>query len=84
MGIRILNTGDVNYVISYFEDKIGELKSYVDTLNNKFSYLETQVNSALLVVGSINERLTEDTVEKINSLGTIEDFINGFNDGFSE
>ena len=65
-------------IYQYIDEKFNEIKLLVQGIDTKNQILSIKVEDIQIVISTINDKITEDLVDRFNSLGTYEDFVSGF------
>jgi uncharacterized coiled-coil DUF342 family protein len=78
-----LNT-HIDEIFDYVDEKFNDVKLLVNDVDTKYQQILNKFDGLQTNISTINDKLTEDTIDRLNSLGTYEDFIQGFYDGITE
>jgi hypothetical protein len=70
-------------LLDIVNEKFNDVKSLVTDISHQVSTIDSKYTDILDLVDQINSKLTEDTIDRLNTLGTADDFDLGFYDGFN-
>jgi len=68
-------------IYDYIDEKFNDVKVFLSNVDLKYTDILNQISTLSDNITSINDKLTEDTIDRLNNLGTLEDFQQGFIDG---
>ena len=71
-------------ILAYVDEKFNDVKLLVNDVDTKYQLILNKFDGLQTNISTINDKLTEDTIDRLNSLGTFEDFKQGFFDGLTE
>ena len=66
---------------NYIDERFNDMKSLVDSAIAIAQNIDSKYTTILNVVNQINSKITEDSIDRLNNLGTIDDFSFGLFDG---
>jgi len=69
-------------IINYIYERFNEAKNLISDNDLAIQHLQQVQNDILAIIATINDKITEDTLDTINDLGNYDEFVQGFNDGF--
>jgi len=72
-----------DHVIQYVDEKLNDLKDLLQSNSESYNKLKSEIENIYTVISTINSKVTEDTIDRLNSLGTPDDFDKGLIDGLS-
>lgn len=81
--VRLRQVSHIEEITDYIDEKYNEVKNLVKEVDEKYQDIQARVQDIQDIASSIDGKLTEDTVDRLNNLGTYEDFVQGFNDGLA-
>ena len=67
----------------YVDQKVNDLKSYVDSVKVYIQDTSSKYDTIIDITTEINNKMSDDFIDRVNSLGTPDDFDLGFNDALS-